>query len=134
MWSIIASLGKGIVDGVSGFVERKQKRKSQAAEFANAVHLKQLENIRAGKVAEAEWNHLSIKKAGWRPGFLTILLSAPMALVFFPPMVPYIEDGFVALNQTPDWYRVLIGVMVSSAFGVKKLADHFMNKKYTLGN
>ena len=130
---IFGGVAGPIVKAVSGFVERKQIGKAQKAEFQHEVHLAKLENVRAGKIAEAEWNNNSIKKAGWRPGFLTILLSIPMVLVFIPAMVPYVEEGFGALDKTPEWYRILIGVMVSSAFGVKKLSDYFMDKKYTVG-
>ncbi len=132
--TIFGSIAGPIVKTVGGVIKRKQDRMSQELEFKNAVHLKRLENVQAGKVAEAEWNKASINKAGWRPGFLTVLLSIPMVLVFIPFMVPYVENGFAALDKTPEWYRILIGVMVSSAFGVKKLSDYFMNKKFTVGD
>ena len=128
--SIFSKLGEKIVDGYVKIKGNKQRKKRMIVEFENAIHMKKLENIAAGNINEAKWNEKSIEKAGWRPGFLTIVLSAPMILVFFPPMVVYIEQGFIALDQTPQWYRILIGVMVSSAFGVKKLSDYFMNKKY----
>ena len=132
--TIFGSIAGPIVRTVGGVIKRKQDRMSQELQFRNAVHLKRLENVQAGKVAEAEWNKASINKAGWRPGFLTVLLSIPMVLVFIPFMVPYVENGFAALDKTPEWYRILIGVMVSSAFGVKKLSDYFMNKKFTVGD
>ncbi len=130
---IFGGVAGAVVKTVGGVIERKQKRKAQELEYKNAIHMQRLSNIQAGKVAEAEWNKASINKAGWRPGFLTILLSVPMVLVFIPFMVPYVENGFSALDKTPEWYRILIGVMVSSAFGVKKLSDYFMNKKFTIG-
>ncbi len=132
--TIFGSIAGPIVRTVGGVIKRKQDRMSQELQFRNAVHLKRLENVQAGKVAEAEWNKASINKAGWRPGFLTVLLSIPMVLVFIPFMVPYVENGFAALDKTPEWYRILIGVMVSSAFGVKKLSDYFMNRKFTIGD
>ena len=129
---ILKAFGGKIVEAASGAFQARTKRKANQDEFANAVHMQKLKNVQAGKIAEAEWNNNSIKKAGWRPGFLTILLSIPLVLVFIPPMVVYVEDGFAALESTPEWYRALIGVMVASAFGVKKLSDYFMDKKYTL--
>lgn len=123
-----------IVNGVTGIIKEKQRRKSMQVELEGAIQQQRLKNIEAGRVAEVEWNKASISKAGWRPGFLTILLSIPMVLVFIPFMVQYVEQGFEALDKTPEWYRILIGVMVSSAFGVKKLSDYFMNKKFTLGS
>jgi len=132
--SIFSGVVGKVVEAASGAFQARTKRKSRQEEFANAVHLQKLENVKLGKIAEAEWNNNSIKKAGWRPGFLTILLSIPLVLVFIPPMVVYVESGFLALESTPEWYRALIGVMVASAFGVKKLSDYFMDKKYTLSD
>lgn len=124
--SVLGILTKPIAD----IFKEKQRKKILKIELEGAIHKQKLDNIAQGKINEAKWNEKSIDNAGWRPGFLTIVLSAPMILVFFPPMVVYIEQGFVALDQTPEWYRILIGVMVSSAFGIKKLSDYFMDKKY----
>ena len=124
--SVLGILTKPITD----IFKEKQRKKILKIELEGAIHKQKLATIAQGKINEAKWNEKSIEKAGWRPGFLTIVLSAPMILVFFPPMVVYIEQGFIALDQTPQWYRILIGVMVSSAFGIKKLSDYFMNKKY----
>ena len=132
--NIFGGIAKPIVDGVTGIIKEKQRRKSMKVELEGAIQQQRLKNIEAGRVAEVEWNKASINKAGWRPGFLTILLSIPMVLVFIPFMVQYVEQGFAALDKTPEWYRILIGVMVSSAFGVKKLSDYFMNKKFTIGD
>ena len=123
---------KPVVDVVGGVIERKQLRKTMALEFENAIHMAKLQNIADGKIAEVEWNKSSINKAGWRPGFLTIILSAPMCLVFIPDFVPYISEGFRVLDTTPVWYRSAIAVMISSAFGFKKFADWQMAKHYTL--
>ena len=132
--NIFGGIAKPIVNGVTGIIKEKQRRKAMQVELDGAIQQQKLKNIEAGRIAEVEWNKASIQKAGWRPGFLTVVLSAPMILVFFPFMVHYVEDGFVALNKTPEWYRILIGVMVSSAFGLKKLSDYFMNKKFTIGD
>jgi len=126
----IASILGIVTKPITDIFKEKQRKKIIKIELDAAIHKQKLSNIAAGKINEAKWNEKSIEKAGWRPGFLTIVLSAPMILVFFPPMVVYIEQGFIALDQTPEWYRILIGVMVSSAFGVKKLSDYFMNRKY----
>ena len=123
---------KPVVDVVGGVIERRQNRKTMALEFENALHVQKLKNIESGRIAEVEWNKNSINKAGWRPGFLTIVLSAPMILVFIPDLVPYIREGFAVLDTTPVWYRSAIAVMISSAFGFKKFADWQMAKHYTL--
>lgn len=121
-----------IVETVGGLWANRQERKARKNELDNAIHMKKIERVIAGEVAQVEWNSNSINKAGWRPGFLTVVLTAPMILVFIPDMVPYIREGFSVLDTTPVWYRSAIAVMISSAFGMKKFADWQMNKHYTL--
>jgi hypothetical protein len=121
-----------IVEGFTGLWKGRQERKARKNELDNAIHMQKIEYVKLGRVAEVEWNKSSINKAGWRPGFLTIVLTAPMILVFVPDMVPYIKEGFAVLDTTPVWYRSAIAVMISSAFGMKKFADWQMSKHYTL--
>ena len=121
-----------LVNTVGGLWANRQKRKARKDELDNAIHLQKIGYVRDGRIAEVEWNTNSVNKAGWRPGFLTVILSAPMVLVFFPDLVPYIREGFAVLDTTPVWYRAAIAVMISSAFGVKKYADWQMSKHYTL--
>jgi hypothetical protein len=121
-----------VVESVTGLWANRQKRKAQKQELDAAIHMQKIEYVKLGRVAEVEWNKASVNKAGWRPGFLTIILSAPMILVFIPDLVPYIREGFAVLETTPVWYRSAIAVMISSAFGFKKFADWQMSKHYTL--
>ena len=121
-----------LVNTVGGLWANRQERKKLQVQLDHEIIAKKIDYVREGRIAEVEWNKASINKAGWRPGFLTVILSAPMVLVFFPQLVPYIEEGFAVLDTTPVWYRAAIAVMISSAFGVKKYADWQMSKHYTL--
>jgi len=128
----ILGIGSLVAQTFNGWRDRKHTEKLQKMELKQVIHLAKLDNVKQGKIAEVQWNNTSIQQAGWRPGFLTIVLSLPMILVFIPQLVPYMQAGFVALDQTPVWYRSAIAVMISSAFGFKKFADWQMGKHYTL--
>jgi len=128
--NIFKAIGGSIVKAASGAYQARTKRKAKQDEFANAVHLKKLEAVKEGRINEAEWNHASIKRAGWRPGYLTILITLPIPLAFIPWFVPHIEEGFRVLSTLPFWYHSAIGAVIASAFGIKKLADIKMAKKY----
>ena len=110
----------------------RQRRKMQKQELDNAIHVKKIESVTAGKIAEVEWNMASKKASGWIDDYLTILLSIPLVLVFIPDFVPHIKAGFAVLEETPVWYRSAIAVMISAGFGYKKFADWQMAKHYTL--
>ena len=129
---LFGGLGGAVVETVGNVITARQERKARQVELDQQIHLQKIEYVKQGRIAEVEWNKTAMQTAGWRPGFLTIVLSLPMILVFFPPFVPYMEVGFAALEETPVWYRGAIAVMISAAFGYKKFADWQMGKHYTL--
>ena len=129
MWQAI--LGP-VINGVSGYFERRSARKMQAQEMEFEIHKQKISYVQQGRIAEVEWNKTAKATSGWIDDYLTIILSLPMILVFFPDLVPHIEAGFAALDKTPVWYRSAIAVMISAGFGYKKYADWQMSKHYTL--
>jgi hypothetical protein len=122
---IIAGPVVGIIDGFRKSHDRKREMK-------HAIHEKKIEYVREGRIAEVEWNTKAKATSGWIDDYLTIVLSLPLILSFFPDLVPHIEAGFQALDSTPVWYRAAIAVMISAGFGYKKYADTQMAKHYTL--
>lgn len=129
MWKMLIG---PVVETVGGIVQRRQERKARKQELEHVIHEKKIEYVREGRIAEVEWNKASKAGAGWIDDYLTIILSVPMILVFFPDLVPHIEAGFEAMEKTPVWYRAAIAVMISAGFGYKKFADWQMSKHFTL--
>lgn len=123
-----------IITGIIGYfrdkAELKAVERQNKIEAQKAIGQARLENIRQGKINEAEWNLTSIRQSGWKDEWLTIILSIPLVLVFFPGMVDNMMAGFAALEQTPEWYRYSVGVMIASAFGYQKLTNFFRARKY----
>ena len=117
----ITGIAKAVIDS------RNRKR-----ELNQAIHIKRLERVEQGQIAEVQWNMKAKATSGWIDDYLTIVLSLPLILSFFPSLVPHIAEGFKALDATPVWYRAAIAVMISAGFGYKKYADTQMAKHYTL--
>ena len=115
----------GIVQSVID--NRKHKR-----EVKSSVQKQRLSNIAEGRVAEAQWNLKAIENSGWKDEWLTILLSIPLILAFFPPAISALHAGFLVLSEMPVWYQSGVGVMIASSFGYQKYAKTVMNKAYTL--
>lgn len=102
---------------VEGYVETKKakaKQKLVAIEAETTLMQKQID----GEIA---WDIAAQKNSGgsWKDEYLTILFSIPLLLCFLPFTVEYVERGFTALAQTPDWYKYTLGVIVSASFGIK---------------
>ena len=88
-----------------------------------------IEKIRTGQAADIAWESTSLDNSGWKDEYWTIVLSMPMIMCFIPGLVTYVERGFVALQNTPEWYQYAIGIAIGSAFGVRQFANFMKLKK-----
>ena len=107
---------KGVVASKKAKAEQKLTKIKAETELLN----KQISG-------EVEWDIQAIKQAesSWKDEYLTILFSIPLLLCFIPFTVVYVERGFLALSQTPDWYKYTLGVIVSASFGIKGASKFF---------
>lgn len=132
--STVLGFGGAVAEPVVGYFRDKLTLASQERqrdmEFKKEVHVARLENVRQGKLNEAEWNLQSIRNSSWKDEYLTIILSIPMILCFFPSLADDVLNGFNILAQTPEWYRYLIGAMVASGFGLKQITNVMKARKY----
>ena len=79
----------------------------------------------------ADWETLQARNAGqsWKDEYLVILFSIPLILAFVPSTVPFVMEGFAALEQMPDWYKYSLSVIVGASFGVRSVIGIMKNKK-----
>ena len=118
---------------VGGIIKGRQAAKVHKRDLAQAIYLKQMQRVENGDIAEVQWNNKAQDTAGWRANWVTLLLSAPLILIFGPDAVQeQIADGFTELAKLPDWYKAGVGLMVGSAFGYQKYTDKVMNAAYSL--
>tara|TARA_R100000458_G_scaffold6751_1_gene5378 strand:+ start:5334 stop:5663 length:330 start_codon:yes stop_codon:yes gene_type:complete len=78
----------------------------------------------------ADWEAIAQQNAGnsWKDEWLTILFSLPLVMCFIPSAVPYVKNGFAALQEMPTWYQYMLSVIVAASFGVRS-AVGIMNRK-----
>lgn len=113
-------------DAISGFMEtKKAKAKQKLVQIQAETTL--MEKQIAGEI---DWDIAAQKnsESSWKDEYLTILFSIPLLLCFLPFTVDYVERGFEALAQTPDWYKYTLGVIVSASFGIKGATKVFGKK------
>jgi hypothetical protein len=111
---------------VEGYVETKKAKAKQ-----KLVKIEAETSLIEKKIAgEVEWDVQAQKNSGdsWKDEYLTILFSIPLLLCFLPWTVEYVERGFEALSQTPEWYKYTLGVIVSASFGIKGATKMFGKK------
>lgn len=108
-----------------GIIQEFREDRRHKRETKQAIQEKRLENIKAGKIAEAEWNQTSIKNAGWRAGYMTLAITIPVLAMFGPEaLANQVALGFTRIGTlVPDWYVQSFGVAGASAFGVYAITD-----------
>lgn len=117
MWQLII---KPLVDLVGGYLQGRKE--VQQATIQKEVS--QLQN-------EANWDltQAEASKSSWKDEWLTILISIPMIMAFVPGLEDNVREGFANLENCPDWYQYLIGVVFAASFGIKKVTDIFAKRK-----
>lgn len=107
-----------LVDLVKSYAQSKSEQKQRSQELNRALQEKQLELVGSAQNFEQAYRLAQVQTAGWRPGYLTILLTTPALLGFVPGLDQYAMQGFAVLERMPEYYRYFLGVVVSSAFGL----------------
>jgi len=122
--AILTTLLKPVVE----YFDRRRHRKHE--EFVMEMELKKAkakaaaERVNTGQIADINWELHSIRNSGWRDEYLTLLTSVALILVFIPHTQPYVIEGFMALENTPMWFQVVVLMVYSSAFGIR-IFDNF---------
>lgn len=85
------------------------------------------------QTAEIDWDQLWAKQAetSWKDEVVTIVILAPVVLLFIPGMQPYVMKGFDALAELPDWFQLAIGAVIAVSFGLRTILDRFMPARKT---
>jgi len=122
--ALIGPLGNLASTWLEGKVETKK------AEAGAKVAKAKAEAVIMEKKAtgEIDWD-LKMADASansWKDEWLTILFSVPLILAFCGDWGRQIvEDGFVALQAMPEYYRYTLGIIVSASFGTRAATKFF---------
>ncbi len=124
----------GEVVGVGrDYLAGRRKVKQAKVEGEIAINTTKVENqqkrLNTVQKADIAWEDTSLKQSGWKDDYWTLVLSVPLMMCFVPVLVDYAMAGFVALEQTPLWYRVAVGTAIGSAFGTKSIVNFMRIKK-----
>lgn len=119
MWDWIKNLGAAAVDAYK--VHREAKLKLELARLEGELRAEQawtewrIKNIDS----DSAWEQASIQNSGWKDEFVLLVLSIPLLLVFVPPLVPTVLQGFAVLESTPEWYRWMIVLVYLATYGIR---------------
>ena len=114
---------------LEGWQTRKKAKLDSDLRVNEAKTKAKITRLETGQKADIAWETTSIENSGWKDEWFTIVFSIPLIMCFVPGLVDYVQAGFMALKETPDWYQWTIGILVSSSVGYKKLADFMKLRK-----
>ena len=114
--NLVPTILKGVVDVVKTKTETKKL-------------MAQAEQTHVRKMAEGEIDYaIATQKnmqSSWRDEWFTIILSIPLIIVFAaiflnkPEWITKLKEGFITLDELPDWYIWALLAAIASSFGLK---------------
>ena len=110
----IANLANTFVEG------RVEKTKAQAkAKIARAEA--EAEVMKVAATHEAGWEKIMAQASdnSWKDEAWTILFIIIIAMCFIPFTQPYVEQGFAALENTPQWFQWAMYASIGASFGIR---------------
>ena len=70
---------------------------------------------------EAGWEKIMAQASdnSWKDEAWTILFIIIIAMCFIPFTQPYVEQGFAALENTPQWFQWAMYASIGASFGIR---------------
>ena len=129
VFGLLKTVGDLIAEPIKNWQRRKQARIESDLRINEAKTEAKIERLKTGQQADIAWENTSITQSGWKDEWFTVVLSIPAILCFIPGMAEYVQAGFNALRDTPEWYQWAFLVAIGSSFGYRKIADFMALKK-----
>jgi len=116
-----------IAEVAKSFIDSRTKKK----ELEEARHQKMLEGIQSAEASEfaADMKRTEDLSTSWKDEYITIVVSIPAILGFFPWGAPIVTEGFEALRQAPEWYQYLLIAVFAVGAGVPLASKTVKNLK-----
>ena len=112
---------------LEGHVETKKARVE-----AKIIKIKAEATIKQRQATgEIDWDLEQAKASAHslKDEWLCCLFSIPLILAFIPGCEEIVENGFAQLEKMPEFYKMSLGVIVASSFGVRAATKFFNVKK-----
>lgn len=121
----LLSLLGGIPEAIASYFSKRQEIKAAEAarkeEFAQALHVRNLDLIEKGLTADMNWEMEFARQAAtsWKDEYTLIVVSLPLIMAFIPGLAAYVKLGFDAFAGTPVWYQVMVQVIFYATYGIR---------------
>mgnify|MGYP000918423246 CR=1 FL=1 len=118
---MIQSLIGPIASLAGSWMESKVEKQKAKSAVARAKAEAEAEVMKVAATHEAGWEKIMAQASNdsWKDEAWTILFIAIIAMCFIPPLQPYVEQGFAALDKTPEWFQWAMYASIAASFGIR---------------
>lgn len=119
---IWTSLIGPIADLASGYLNNKKEQSVAKQKLAVAKIEAQVTKVQS----DANWEEAAIQASdnSWKDELWTVFFVILIGACFFPPLQPYIQDGFKFLREDcPEWLSWGILSSIAASFGLKSIGQ-----------
>jgi hypothetical protein len=113
-----------IVGNLAGsWLQGKADEKKATSEAKVAKAKAEAEVMKVAATHEAGWEKIMAQgsRDSWKDEAWTVLFIVIIAMCFIPPLQPFVERGFAALDTTPDWFQWAMYASIGASFGLRGL-------------
>ena len=105
----------------SSWLKGKTEEKKAQTQVKLARAEAEAEVMKVAATHEAGWEKIMAQasQGSWKDEAWTILFIIIIAMCFIPPLQPYVERGFEALETTPQWFQWAMYASIGASFGIR---------------
>jgi len=118
---MIQALIPAVAELAGGWLKGKAEKAAAETKAKVAKAEAEAEVMKVAATHEAGWEKIMAQASGvcWKDEAWTILFIVIIAMRFIPPLQPYVERGFAALETTPDWFQWAMYASIAASFGLR---------------
>mgnify|MGYP003329754532 CR=1 FL=1 len=107
-----------------GWLKGKAEKQVAKNKVAVAKAEAEAEVMKVAATHEAGWEKVMAEasKDSWKDEAWTLTFIAIVVASFLPPTQPYVEQGFNALSQTPQWFQWAMYASIGASFGIRGIS------------
>jgi|TARA_S200002703_G_scaffold11032_2_gene10155 hypothetical protein len=108
-------------DLAGSWIKGKTEEKRAKTQVKLARAEAEAEVMKVAATHEAGWEKIMAQASqdSWKDEAWTILFIVIIAMCFIPPLQPFVERGFAALETTPDWFQWAMYASIAASFGLR---------------
>ena len=120
---MIQALIGPIASLAGSWMEKKVTEQKGKSAVALAKAEAEAEVMKVAATHEAGWEKIMAQGSqdSWKDEAWTILFIIIIAMCFIPFTQPYVEAGFTALSNTPEWFQWAMYASIGASFGIRGL-------------